>query len=79
MAVCWRCPQCSEVSCEDDGNAAGNPVACDHCGRPFPQSETLCTVCDTPNPWSRRDSLRFICRECGTAQTFHSHLIAAAG
>ncbi|MEO6260568.1 MAG: hypothetical protein ABIP63_09460 [Thermoanaerobaculia bacterium] len=67
------------MSCEDDGNAAGNPVACDHCGRPFPTHETLCTLCDAPNPWSRRDSLRFICRECGTAQTFYSHLVAVAG
>jgi hypothetical protein len=74
MAVCWRCPSCSEISCEDDVNATGNPVACDHCERPFPQQETLCTVCDTPNPWTRRDTLHFLCRECGTAQTYFSHL-----
>src|SRR3954447_9920299 len=74
MAVCWRCPSCSEVSCEDDVNVTGNPVACDHCERPFPQQETLCTVCDAPNPWTRRDTLHFLCRECGTAQTYFSHL-----
>jgi hypothetical protein len=74
MAVCWRCPLCSEVSCEDDMNATGNPVACDHCERPFPANETLCTVCDAPNPWQRRDTLHFLCRECGTTQTFFSHL-----
>ena len=67
MAVCWRCPSCSEVSCEDDVNLSG-PVSCDHCQRPFPQDETLCTVCDTPNPWARRDSIHFWCRECGTTQ-----------
>jgi predicted amidophosphoribosyltransferase len=49
-------------------------VACDHCERPFPQQETLCTVCDAPNPWTRRDTLHFLCRECGTAQTYFSHL-----
>jgi hypothetical protein len=74
MAVCWRCPSCSEISCEDDVNATGNPVACDSCQRPFPQQETLCTVCDAPNPWTRRDTLHFLCRECGTTQTYFSHL-----
>jgi len=70
MAVCWRCPACSEVSCEDDVNVSG-PVSCDHCDRPFPQNETLCPVCDTPNPWIRRDSIHYWCRECGTRQRFH--------
>jgi len=70
MAVCWRCPTCSEVSCEEDVSATGLPVACDHCGRPFPPDETLCAVCDAPNPWARRDSLHFLCRECGTTQTY---------
>jgi len=71
MAVCWRCPVCSEVSCEEDVNLIG-PVSCDHCDRPFPQNETLCTVCDSPNPWARRDSIHFLCRECGTMQMFYS-------
>ena len=71
MAVCWRCPSCSEVSCEDDVNVSG-PVSCDHCDRPFPQNETLCPVCDTPNPWTRRDSIHFWCRECGTRQRLAS-------
>jgi len=70
MAVCWRCPACSEVSCEEDVSATGRPVACDHCGRPFPPDETLCAVCDAPNPWARRGSLHFLCRECGTTQTY---------
>ena len=73
MAVCWRCPQCNEVSCEDDATLLDSPVDCDHCQQPFQQRETLCTVCDTPNPWSRRDSIHFLCRECGTMQTFFSH------
>jgi hypothetical protein len=72
MAVCWRCPACSEVSCEEDATLSG-PVSCDHCQRPFPPNETLCTVCDTPNPWARRDSIHFLCRECGTTQTFFSY------
>jgi hypothetical protein len=72
MAVCWRCPACSEVSCEDDVNLSG-PVFCDHCQRPFPQQQTLCPVCDTPNPWARCDSIHFLCRECGTMQAFFSH------
>jgi len=71
MAVCWRCPRCGEVSCEDDANAAGRPLACDHCERPFLPAETQCTVCDAPNPWSRRDSVHFWCRECGNTQTFY--------
>ena len=70
MAVCWRCPVCSEISCEDDVNLSG-PVSCDHCARPFQQSETLCTVCDAPNPWTRRDSIHYWCKECGTRQRFH--------
>jgi predicted amidophosphoribosyltransferase len=76
MAVCWRCPECSEVSCEEDVNLIG-PVSCDHCDRPFPQNETLCTVCDSPNPWARRDSIHFLCRECGTTQMFLSHRVSA--
>ncbi|HEX9457523.1 MAG TPA: hypothetical protein VGA84_00185 [Thermoanaerobaculia bacterium] len=63
--------------CEDDVNATGKPVACDHCERPFPQQNTLCTVYDAPNPWKRRDTLHFLCRECGTTQTFFSHLSMA--
>ncbi len=57
-----------------DGGAA---VACDHCRWPFAQSETLCAVCDSPNPWTRRDSLHFLCRECGTTQSYFRG--AAAG
>ena len=72
MAVCWRCPGCNEVSCEDDATLTGSPVDCDHCQLPFPQHETLCTVCDAPNPWARRDSVHFLCRECGTMQAFHT-------
>jgi hypothetical protein len=76
MAVCWRCPSCNEISCEDDVNAAGPSVACDHCQQPFPPAETLCPLCDAPNPWARRDSLHFLCRECGTTQTFYSRAVA---
>jgi len=72
MAVCWRCPSCSEVSCEEDVNLSG-PVSCDHCHLPFPQNETLCPVCDALNPWARRDSIHFLCRQCGTMQMFFSH------
>ena len=50
MAVCWRCPICSEVSCEDDANAAGRPLACDNCERALLPMETLCAVCDAPLP-----------------------------
>jgi predicted amidophosphoribosyltransferase len=71
MAVCWRCPSCSEVSCEEDVTLAG-PVSCDSCRRDFQQSETLCAVCDAPNPWARRDTVHFQCRECGTMQRFLS-------
>ena len=76
MAVCWRCPLCGEISCEDDVHATGMPLACDNCERALLPHETLCTVCESPNPWARRDSLRFWCRECGNSQTFHSHLAA---
>ena len=78
MAICWRCPLCNEVSCEDDVNAAGLPLACDHCERAFVPHETLCTVCDAPNPWARRDTVHYWCRECGSMQTFFSH-VAVAG
>jgi RNase P subunit RPR2 len=77
MAVCWRCPICNEVSCEDDANAAGRPLACDNCERALLPIETLCAVCESPNPWRRRDSIHFTCTECGNSQTFHSHLIAS--
>jgi hypothetical protein len=71
MAVCWRCPRCKEVSCEDDVNSQGKPLSCDHCERPFLPQETECTVCDTANPWARRDTLHYQCRECGNTQTFY--------
>ena len=73
MAVCWRCPRCSAVSCEDDANAQGMPLACDACERAVLAHETLCIDCDAPNPWARRDSIHFWCRACGKAQTFYSH------
>jgi RNase P subunit RPR2 len=59
------------VSCEDDANAQGHALACDHCERPFLPQETECTVCDAANPWVRRDTLHFLCRECGNTQTFY--------
>jgi predicted amidophosphoribosyltransferase len=71
MAVCWRCPVCLEVSCETDAGADGMPLACDHCERAVLPIEALCAICDAPNPWSRRDSIHFICRECGEQQTFY--------
>lgn len=74
MAVCWRCPVCAQVSCEDDVNTLGQPVGCDHCAETFAPPDTLCVVCEAPNPWARRDSLHFICRECGTMQTYYSPL-----
>jgi hypothetical protein len=74
MAVCWRCPHCSEISCEDDVNSAGHPLACDHCERPSTPDSTQCTVCDAPNPWARRDSVHYWCLQCGNTQTFYSNL-----
>lgn len=53
-------------------NAQGRPLACDHCERPFQPQETQCPVCDAANPWARRDTLHFLCRECGNTQTFYS-------
>ena len=47
------------------------PLACDHCERAVLPNEALCAICDAPNPWSRRDSVHFICRECGEMQTFY--------
>src|ERR1700753_3849926 len=52
MAVCWRCPLCGEISCEDDVHATGMPLACDNCERALLPHETLCTVCESPNPWA---------------------------
>lgn len=77
MAVCWRCPKCRAISCEDDGNAIGKPLACDECERPILPGDTECPVCDAQNPWARRDSIHFWCRECGNMQTLHSHLKGA--
>ncbi len=70
MAVCWRCPSCQEVSCEIE-NAAASSLACDHCQQAVMPHEALCTVCESPNPWTRRDTLHFVCRECGNSQTFY--------
>lgn len=77
MAVCWRCPLCGETSCESDANVIGRPLACDHCERPFPPARTLCTVCESPDPWRRRDSLHFVCLECGNAQTLHARVVTS--
>ena len=52
-------------------NAQGKPLACDHCERPFLPHETQCPICDTANPWVRRDTLHFQCTECGNTQTFY--------
>jgi len=46
------------------------PLSCRHCEKDFAQDETLCPVCDAPNPWARRDSIHYWCRECGTRQRF---------
>jgi hypothetical protein len=77
MAVCWRCPDCDEVSCETEIQVAGQPLACDHCERAQIACQTRCVVCDSPNPWSRRDTIHFLCRCCGHVQTFYSHLASA--
>jgi predicted amidophosphoribosyltransferase len=71
MAVCWRCPSCNEISCEENVNLKG-PVSCDHCSSTFVQQETLCPVCDASNPWTPRDSIHFWCRQCGTMQRYLS-------
>lgn len=71
MAVCWRCPSCNEISCEEDANRVGT-VVCDHCSASLDEEETLCAVCDAPNPWKRRDSIHFLCIECGTMQRYLS-------
>jgi len=60
------------VSCEEDVNRCG-PLACDACGVSFEEPETLCPVCDAPNPWTPRDSIHFWCRTCGTTQRYLSH------
>jgi hypothetical protein len=57
-------------------NWQGQPLACDHCEVLSPPYDTLCPTCDTPNPWARRDTLHFWCRECGTTQMFLSHAFA---
>jgi len=49
------------VSCEQDFNRSG-AVRCDHCLESFAEAETLCPVCDAPNPWAPRDSIHFWCR-----------------
>jgi hypothetical protein len=71
MAICWRCPECSQISCENDITVVEPSVVCDHCSCTLRTAETLCAICDTPNPWSRRDSLHYLCRECGHLQTFY--------
>jgi hypothetical protein len=77
MAICWKCPRCSEISCEEDVNAQGQPLSCDSCERVFLPSETECPVCHSPNPWARRDSVHYWCRTCGHTQMFHSHRATA--
>lgn len=77
MAVCWNCPRCGERSCEDDPNASGRPLSCDHCERMFLPAETLCPVCESATPWTRRDSIHYWCRECGHTQAFHTLRVTA--
>ena len=73
MAVIWRCPGCGEAVGESDPTLSVSHLVCHHCGEIYLQRETLCVVCDAPNPWSARDSLHFWCRVCGNTQTWLSH------
>jgi len=78
MAVQWRCPACHEVMLEmemvDDHKQL---LKCHRCDTSSSRQETLCPICDARNPWKHRDTLHFLCVECGNTQTWYSHLVPA--
>lgn len=76
MAIEWRCPVCESV-CRCDEFVEAAEVSCIRCSQTIRRDETLCVVCDSPNPWRHRDSLHLQCAECGNTQTWYSHLIPA--
>lgn len=75
MAVQWQCPCCNEVAHESA--ALSCLLQCSGCANVFTRDETLCAVCDGPNPWARRDSIHFWCLGCGNTQTLYSHMVTA--
>lgn len=76
MAIHWRCPLCEASTAERD-DLDPSTVKCAGCQSWFRTDETLCVVCDAPNPWTRKTTLHRQCRSCGHTQMIYSHLRSA--
>ncbi len=77
MAILWRCPLCEETTEERDELCDATLVRCSACSTGFEIAETLCVICDAPNPWVRRSTIHRQCRSCGNTQMIYSHLRSA--
>jgi ribosomal protein S27E len=76
MAIRWQCPSCHQPG-QNFGFAPPASLQCGECAAEFSPAESLCEVCDAPNPWSYRDSIHLWCRNCGNTQMLYSHLRSA--
>lgn len=73
----WQCPACSEVNRLTRYSEFESSLRCDGCGANVAPRDTLCVVCDAPNPWTPRDSVHFWCTACGETQTTWSDVRSA--
>jgi hypothetical protein len=76
VAVRCKCPECGATVSYEMPQDDVREVICAQCHTTSPASQTLCVVCDAPNPWRRRTSIHFGCMVCGTTQTWLSHVTA---
>ena len=72
MAVCWKCPVCDATICGTDPIGRDEPLKCGRCESLFMRADVRCVVCETSSTLIRRDSLHYLCTECGHVQTLWS-------
>lgn len=76
MAVRWRCPACGAATIEPDPLRENDHVQCAECRAEMPRSESLCCVCDSPDPWRARGTVHVQCQVCGTTQMIFADIRA---
>ena len=77
MAVRWRCPQCRTATIEPDPLREADHVQCGSCRQIVRRSDSLCYVCESPDPWHRQGTVHVRCLVCGTTQMIFAEIRAA--